>query len=95
MLTGFNNRKFLTETGKNFKEKLIKSVTYENIDIIDSTESVIMFKTIEHIETKDNVKKTTNVVIAITNEDDGKWRVTQERLLPTDELAEDKNYNLN
>lgn len=78
-----------------FKEKLIKSVSYENIDILDSTESIIMFKTIEHIETKDNSKNTTNVVIAITNEDDGKWRVTQERILPTDELIQDKNYNLN
>lgn len=76
-----------------FKEKLIKTVSYENIDIIDSTESVIMFKTIEHIETKDNTKNTTNVLIAITREDDGKWRATQERILPTDELAQDKNYN--
>ena len=78
-----------------FKEKLIKSVTYENIDIIDSDESIIMFKTIEHIETKDKAKKTSNVLIAITNEDDGKWRVTQERILPTDELTQNKNYNVN
>ena len=78
-----------------FKEKLIKEVSYENINIIDSNESVIMFKTIEHIETKDKKKNTTNVVIAITRENDGKWRVTQERILPTDDLAQNKSYNLN
>lgn len=78
-----------------FKEKLIKEVSYENINIIDSSESVIMFKTIEHIETKDKKKNTTNVVIAITRENDGKWRVTQERILPTDDLAQNKSYNLN
>lgn len=77
-----------------FKEKLIKAVSYENIDIIDSTESVIMFKTIEHIETKDKTKNTSNVLIVITREDDGKWRATQERILPTNELAQDKNFNL-
>ena len=78
-----------------FKEKLIEAVSYENIDIIDSTESVIMFKTIEHIETKDNTKNTTNVLIVITREDDGKWRATQERILPTEGLSQDKNFNLN
>ncbi len=78
-----------------FNEKLVNAVSYENIDIINSTESVIMFKTIEHIEAKDKTKNATNVVIAITREDDGKWRVTQERILPTDALAQDKNYNLN
>ncbi|MCK4865639.1 MAG: nuclear transport factor 2 family protein [Gammaproteobacteria bacterium] len=78
-----------------FSEKLIKAVSYENIDIIDSTESVIMFKTIEHIETKDKTQNATDVVIVITREDDGKWRVTQERILPTDELAQNKNYSLN
>ena len=78
-----------------FKEKLIKVVSYENIDIIDSTESVIMFKTIEHIETKDKIKNASNVLIVITREDDGKWRATQERILPTEGLSQDKNFNLN
>lgn len=86
---------WLRQCENEFKEKLIKVVSYENIDIIDSTESVIMFKTIEHIETKDNTKNTTNVLIVITREDDGKWRVTQERILPTEGLSQDKNFNLN
>jgi len=78
-----------------FKDKLIETVSYENIEIIDSTETVIMFKTIEHIETKDKTKNTTNVLIVITREDDGKWRATQERILPTEGLSQDKNFNLN
>lgn len=39
-----------------FKEKLIKLVSYEGLKIIKTTDSVIMFKTIEHIETVDNTK---------------------------------------
>ena len=78
-----------------FKDKLIREVSYENINILDSSDSVIMFKTTEYIETKDRKKNTTNVIIAITHENDGKWRVTQERILPADELGQDKNYNLN
>lgn len=78
-----------------FKDKLIKAVSYENIEIIDSNETVIMFKTIERIETKDKTKNTTNVLIVITREDDGKWRATQERVLPTEGLSQDKNFNLN
>ena len=80
---------------KEFKEKLIKEVGYENIDIIDSNESVIMFKTIERIEATDNKKNTSNVVIVITREDDGEWRVTQERILTADEITQNKNYTLN
>ena len=80
---------------KEFEEKLIKEVGYESIEIIDSTDSVIMFKTIEHIETSDNVKNTNNVLIVITREDDGNWRVTQERVLPTDTLANTVNFTIN
>ena len=80
---------------KEFKEKLIKEVGYENIEIIDSNESVIMFKTTERIAATDNKKNTSNVVIVITREDDGEWRVTQERILTADELTQNKNYRLN
>ena len=80
---------------KEFKEKLIKEVGYESINIIDSTESVIMFKTIERVAATDNKKNTNNVLMVITREDDGKWRVTQERILANDEFSLEKNYSLN
>ena len=80
---------------KEFKEKLIKEVGYESINIIDSTESVIMFKTIERVVATDNKKNTNNMLMVITREDDGKWRVTQERILANDEFSLEKNYSLN
>ena len=61
-----------------------------------------MFKTIEHVETVDNTKSTTGIEIIISfeqdelnNETEGRWRVTQERILSDDELAHDKNRGLN
>lgn len=77
-----------------FSEKLIKEVSYEGINIIDSTDTVIMFKTIEYIEASE-AKNKNNVLIVISLEDDGKWRVTQERILPDEDLLLNQSYNLN
>lgn len=85
-----------------FKEKLLKLVSDEGLKIIKTTDSVIMFKTIEHIETVDNTKSTTGIEIIISfeqdelnNETEGRWRVTQEKFLSDDELTHDKNHGLN
>ena len=94
MMTGFN------QCQNKFKEKLIKQVHYESLKIINSTDSKIMFKTIEHIETVDNTKSATGIEIIISLEKDESdetgdhWRVTQERILSSDELAHDKNHGL-
>lgn len=83
-------------------EKLIKLVSYEGLKIIKATDSVIMFKTIEHIETVDNTKSAAGIEIIISfeqdasnDETDGSWRVTQERILSDDELTHDNNRGLN
>lgn len=90
-----------------FKEKLIKQVRYVSLKIINSTDTMIMFKTIEHIETIDNTKSATGIKIIITLESDHEsdhesddnankqWRVTQERILSDDELEHDKKHGLN
>ena len=44
-----------------FKEKLIKQVSYEKLKIIQATDLIIMFKTIENIETSDNTKSVTGI----------------------------------
>lgn len=78
-----------------FKEQLIKEVRYEALKVINSTDSMIMFKTIEHIETTDNIKRATGIEVIIKLEEDNQWRVSQERILSNDELANDKNHGLN
>lgn len=56
---------------------------------------MIMFKTIEHIETTDNIKRATGIEVIIKLEEGNQWRVSQERILSNDELANDKNHGLN
>lgn len=59
---GYDN--WFSQCQKEFNEKLIKQVYYKKLKIIKSTDSVIMFKTIEHIETTDNTKSVTGIEIA-------------------------------
>lgn len=73
---------------KEFKEKLIKQVRYQDIYTIKASDSVIMFNAIELIETTENIKKATTIEIVISlehdeneNKQEGCWRVTQERIL--------------
>ena len=63
-------------------------LTMRGLEIIKATESVIMFKTIEHIETTNNTKSANGVEITIrleqdnsSNEEKGDWRITQKRVL--------------
>lgn len=79
---------------KEFNEKLIKHVSYEGLKIIKATDLIIMFKTIEHIESTDNKKSATAVEMVIIFEQDevdgeikGVWRVTQEKILSDKELT--------
>lgn len=79
----------------------MKLISYEGLKNIKTTDSVIMFKTIEHIETVDNTKSTTGIEIIISfeqdelnNETEGRWRVTQERILSDDELNRGLNQEI-
>ena len=81
---------WFSQCKKEFNEKLIKQVYYEKLKIIKSTDSVIMFKTIENIETIENTKSATGIEIIISLETENfghQWRVTQERILSDDEVS--------
>ena len=81
---------WFSQCKKKFNEKLIKQVYYEKLKIIKSTDSVIMFKTIEHIEIIENTKSATGIEIIISFETENfryQWRVTQERILSDDEVS--------
>ena len=49
-----------------------------------------MFKTLETVEGTDGSLNVHGVEIVIRKEEDGKWRVTQERILASDEMEFDK-----
>ena len=49
-----------------------------------------MFKSIETVEGTDGSVNTSGIEFIIQKEEDGQWRVFQERILPDDELENDK-----
>ncbi|MEE9339363.1 MAG: hypothetical protein V3U87_14910, partial [Methylococcaceae bacterium] len=74
---------------KDFKEGLITGVSYDGLKLTATNENQIMFKTVETIFVNDGTKKTHGVEILLTQEEDGIWRVTQERVLTDGESIHD------
>jgi hypothetical protein len=50
----------------------------------------MMFKSIETVEGSDGETNISGIEFIIQIEDDGQWRVNQERVLPDDELESDR-----
>jgi ketosteroid isomerase-like protein len=73
-----------------FANKLLKRVGYAGLNVLAETPERVMFKSMETIESTDGESSTNGIEFIIQKEDDGQWRVAQERILPEDELANDK-----
>ncbi len=71
---------------KDFEEGTLEKVTYEGLKLNAQNEKQIMFKTLESIHVNDGTKKTQGVEILIERENDGVWRVIQERVMTGDEI---------
>lgn len=74
-----------------FTNKLLKRVHYEGARVISSTPSRILFKTIETTEGTDGTRNHHGLEVLIEKESDGIWRVTQERILPDEEVEFDRH----
>ena len=72
-----------------FENKLLKKVSYQGLNILAETPERIMFKTVETVEGSDGSVNSNGIEFIIQKEEDGQWRVSQERVLPEDELASD------
>ena len=70
---------------QDFKDGVIESVTYDGLKMSAHNETQIMFKTLEIIQVNDGSKKTQGVEVLIELEEDGVWRVIQERVMTDDE----------
>lgn len=68
-----------------FNEKLIQQASYSGLKIRQSNNEQIMFLTNETICATDGTVDTHPIEIVLSQEDDGLWRVTQERLLSSEE----------
>ncbi|MDH5612290.1 MAG: hypothetical protein OEY66_07535 [Gammaproteobacteria bacterium] len=73
-----------------FENKLLKKVSYQGLNVLAETPDRIMFKSIETVEGSDGATNNNGIEFIIEKEDDGQWRVSQERILPEDELENDR-----
>ncbi len=74
-----------------FKNKLLEHVSYQGLNILAETPERVMFKSIETIEGSDGSSSRNGIEFIIQKEDDAQWRVSQERILPDDELESDRH----
>jgi ketosteroid isomerase-like protein len=72
-----------------FENRPLKQVSYEGLDALAETPDKIMFESVETVEGVDGTVNTHGIEFIIQKEDDGNWRVRQERLFPEDELESD------
>lgn len=73
-----------------FENNLLKNVSYQGLKMRISTDTNIMFKTFETVEASDGSINAQGIEIVLEKEDDGQWRVIQERVLPDDETEFDQ-----
>ena len=77
-----------------FEADLIQSVSYQGLHIITAMPDSIMFKMIETVEATDNTRNVMGIEVILEKKSDGKWCITQERVLSDDELQHDKRKGL-
>ncbi len=74
-----------------FEDKLLTSVGYKDVYTLYKNTDDMCFLATEEIEASDGKKKSHCVKFIIKNEIDGVWRVTLERILTEEEIAEAKS----
>jgi hypothetical protein len=72
-----------------FENRLLKQVSYKGLNVLAETPENIMFKSLETVEGEDGTVNTSGIEFIIQKEEDGVWCVSQERVLPDDELEND------
>ena len=77
------------QSEQEFKDKLLRSVSYKGFKLLATNERQIMFKTVETIVTNDDTQKKQGIEVLLTREEDSVWRVTQERVLTHAEAVHD------
>ncbi|MBL7002910.1 MAG: hypothetical protein ISR69_02645 [Gammaproteobacteria bacterium] len=70
-----------------FNDKLVKSASYQGLKIKHEEDNKIMFLTIETINATDGNSEERGIEILLIKEEDGHWRVVQERLINAIEIA--------
>ncbi|HEC04774.1 MAG TPA: hypothetical protein ENI84_01070 [Thiothrix sp.] len=77
------------QSEQEFKDGVLESVGYEGLKMVATNDHQIMFKTVETVCASDGTRRAHGVEILLTLEEDGVWRVTQERVQTDDESRHD------
>lgn len=70
-----------------FENKLLKRVTYDGLKMVIDSPKQIMFRTFETVEGSDGTVNAQGIEMLIETEEDGQWRLVQERVLAPEETA--------
>ncbi len=85
---------WLNQCQYEFENKVLKQVSYKGLNILADTPDRIVFKSIEIVEGTDGMINNNAIEFVIQKEEDGQWRVSQERILPADELENDQRHRV-
>ena len=72
-----------------FGNGLMQSVRYDGLKMLKATDSNVMFRTWETVEGSDGTVNAQGIEVQLQKEEDGKWRVVEERVLSSVEAARD------
>ncbi|MEE9321266.1 MAG: nuclear transport factor 2 family protein [Granulosicoccus sp.] len=69
------------QSEQEFKNNVLEKVTYDGLKMSANNDTKIMFKTMESVFANDGTQKVHGVEIVLEKEEDGIWRVIQERVM--------------
>jgi len=72
-----------------FKNKLLKSVSYIGFKLLAEANNRVMFKTLEKVVASDGSIQQQGIEVLLAQESDSVWRVIQERVLEDGETKSD------
>ncbi len=79
-VTGYDD--WFSQCKHEFENRLLKQVSYKGLNVLAQTPEKITFKSMETVEGSDGTINTNGIEFIIQKQDDGFWRVSQERVLP-------------
>jgi hypothetical protein len=73
------------QSEQEFKDNVLQKVTYDGLKMSAHNDKQIMFKTMESVFANDGSQRSHGLEVLLEKEDDGVWRVIQERIMTHDE----------
>ena len=85
-----NYNDWYNQCKKEFADMLLLSVSYLGLEILAESSDRVMFAAVEIAEANDGHENIYGIEFTIQKEEDGKWRVVEERILSEAESAGDE-----